>query len=144
MSDEKNLTIRLDPALLERVQRAAKRSRRSINSELNIMMEGAYADEPDTEVPLAGRKTSSVRYGEWTIWYEHKDPRHVKVCAPVPSPDQDGWWVNPYGGTPGNGREGSVGFWFTLRYDNPDHRNAWNRCVHAFEESGQLAPPYML
>lgn len=144
-STDKTITIRGIPEeLLERIRQQGIRGRRSVNSEIIAALEEIYPEE-EPDPAFAGRKTSSIRYGDWTIWWEHKNPKVIKVCAPFPSPEHKSWWQIPdfLAGQPGSGRPGSEGLWLTLRYGNPADKNNWNRCAHAFEESGQLAPPYM-
>jgi hypothetical protein len=144
--NDKSITLRGVPTdLLDRIRRQGVRGRRSANSEIIAALEEAFPEE-ELDPAYAGRKSSSIRYGDWTIWWEHKNPRIIKVCAPLPTAEQDGWWTIPdfMAELPGNGRPGSEGMWLTLRYGDPRDKNNWNRSVHAFEQSGQLAPPYMV
>jgi hypothetical protein len=134
-----NLTLRVPDELVARLQAEADRTKRSKNGMAEALFEEALSGLP--EAP--SRKSASVRYGGWTIWWELSNPKFIKVTAPAPDPEQEGWWSNPFSGTPGNGRQGSEGLWLTLRSSDPQDKNNWNRCVHALEAAGQPAPPYV-
>jgi hypothetical protein len=135
-----NLTLRVPDELVDRLKAEADRTNRSTNGMAETLFEEALSELPEV---VPAHKTGFVRYSGWTIWWEVSNPKFIKVTAPTPDPDQDGWWVNPHAGTPGNGRLGSEGLWLTLRASDPADKNAWNRCVHAFEAAGQPAPPYI-
>jgi hypothetical protein len=138
-----NLTLRVPDELVARLQAEADRTKRSKNGMAEALFEEALSGLPELPEEAPSRKSASVRYGGWTIWWELSNPKFVKLTAPAPDPEQEGWWSNPFSGTPGNGRQGSEGLWLTLRSSDPQDKNNWNRCVHALEAAGQPAPPYV-
>lgn len=135
-----NLTLRVPDELVARLKAEADRTKRSTNGMAEALFEEALSGLPEV---VPARKSGYVKYGGWTMWWELADPKYIKVTAPAPEPEQAGWWVNPFAGTPGNGRQGSEGLWLTLRASDPADKNAWNRCVHALGSAGQPAPPYV-
>jgi hypothetical protein len=57
MDEVKNFTIRLSPKLLDKLRKIAERERRSLNSQLVIMLEQMAADE---DTPQADDKIPTL------------------------------------------------------------------------------------